>query len=404
MDEGDRLGGELRDRSAEEQRISASLVELERHPGHRLLTQGRLTGVTAARWVNGNAALERLWSDFALYRSTLAQARAIHDERSRLGPEKVQQLRRLLFEATIELECTEVALSERGLTGPAQRVEMITLARLSSRMHAAFDQVSALVTDCGARHEKAVSAIAPWVERLNAARARATELGAECPELGPVTEALRELEGRASGDPLSLEGAAPGLPASHQRALDGVATRLAELAQVRDRWSDHLAELDRGLTELAELAERERAARADAAELTDAGARLAAPVDPLPTVRARRAALDRPGDWAARAVLVGRLRDELARAHLSLAEAVELATGLVERRTELRGRFEAYRARAVRLGLVERDDLVDLEGRIRRMLWTRPAALAAATRAIAEYQRLVRDQAPHGPTGPGTRS
>lgn len=75
---------------------------------------------------------------------------------------------------------------------------------------------------------------------------------------------------------------------------------------------------------------------------------------------------------------------------------VELATGLVERRAELRGRFEAYRARALRLGRIEEPGLLRLEEEIRRLLWTRPAELAGATRAIGAYQRLLRQASDAG--------
>jgi hypothetical protein len=389
MDDWSRLDAELRDRSAEEDRIAASLLDLESHPGHRLLTRGRLTGTTAGSWVNGRAALERLWQDFALYRSTLAEARAVRGDRARPGAETRERLHALLLERSIEAGRTEVALSDRGLSGASYRVEMVSLAQLTSRMHAAFDQLSALVTDCGERHERAVALIAPAVERLASARRSATELGVSCPELDPVGETLDALERQASGDPLSLPDPPSGLPGRQLRALEVAEDRLARLADVRDHWPAHLGALDRGLAELAELAEREHTTRLRAAELTDAGAALPVPPDPLPGLRARRGALERPGDWAARVVLLERLRSALGEAGTACTASLGLAEGLLDRRTELRGRFEAYRARAARLGQVERDELTALEQRIRLLLWTRPAALAEGTRAVAEYRRLL---------------
>jgi hypothetical protein len=389
MDDWSRLDEELRDRSAQEQRISASLLDLERLPGHRLLTQGTLTGATAASWTNGRAALERLWQDFALYRATLAEARAVRGDRSRPSPAVADRLRALLYESSIEAGRSEVALTDRGLSGPAQRVEMVSLAQLTGRMHAGFDQVTALVTDCGERHQRAVAVIAPSVARLAAARALAAELGVSCPKLDPVAQTLDELERQASGDPLSVADPPAGLPERQVRILEDVESWLARLADVRDHLPRHLGELDRELAELAELAERERAARRSAAELTDSGAGLPVPADPLPAMQARRQALEQPGDWSARVVLVERLRAALGEARSSMTAAIELAEGLLDRRVELRGRFEAYRARAARLHEVERDELTALEQRIRLLLWSRPASLAEGTRAVAEYQRLL---------------
>src|SRR5882757_394471 len=230
MDDWSRLDEELRDRSAQEQRVSASLLDLERHPGHRLLTQGTLTGATAASWTNGRAALERLWQDFALYRATLDEARTVRGDRPRPSPAVAERLHTLLYEPSIEAGRSEVALADRGLSGSAQRVEMVSLAQLTGRMHAAFDQVTALVADCGGRHERALALIAPSVARLAAARARAAELGVSCPKLDPVAQTLDELERQASADPLSIPDPPTGLPGRQVRTLEDVESQLSRLA------------------------------------------------------------------------------------------------------------------------------------------------------------------------------
>ena len=85
------------------------------------------------------------------------------------------------------------------------------------------------------------------------------------------------------------------------------------------------------------------------------------------------------------------LRVAVAEATAELRTAADAAVGLVERRSELRGRFDAYRAKAARLGVVERPDVLAAGDRVHDLLWTRPCDLAAATVAVVEYQRLVRD-------------
>jgi len=116
---------------------------------------------------------------------------------------------------------------------------------------------------------------------------------------------------------------------------------------------------------------------------------LAAPPDRLPALRARFDALHAPAGWAARAEALDGLRTAAADAARELHTARRLATGLLERRAELRGRFEAYRAKAARLGRAEHPDLLALDQRIRETLWTRPCDLVAATCALRAYQRLV---------------
>ena len=52
-------------RPVEEQaRVADALVELERHPGNRLLGSATLTGVTATRWAAVQDVLPTLWADF----------------------------------------------------------------------------------------------------------------------------------------------------------------------------------------------------------------------------------------------------------------------------------------------------------------------------------------------------
>ena len=393
---GEQLDAELSDRSREETRIAASLVELERHPGHRLLTGGPLTGATAARWATAAPLLSGLWRDFTLYREALETARTVRGSRPRPNESALAELHRLLALPSVEVSRIEVGLSERGLTGAAERVEKITLDELSARMHTAFAEVSELVTTCGRLREEALAELAPIAERVRAAGRLAAELDVGQPSLTAAASALADLERRAGADPLSLaDGPGSGglgglgreLPALSV-ALDDLTARLTTIASVRDGWADRLAELDGELRRLDELRARERTERDRATELVAAS--LTAPPDRLPGLLSRRACLERAASWAARADALGELRTAVGAAAAELGAAVELATGLVERRAELRGRFEAYRARALRLGRIEEPGLLRLEEEIRRLLWTRPAELAGATRAIGAYQRLVR--------------
>ncbi|MDT7589307.1 MAG: hypothetical protein QOE32_6857 [Pseudonocardiales bacterium] len=394
---GELLDAELSDRSREETRIAASLVELERHPGHRLLTGGPLTGATAARWATAAPLLSGLWRDFTLYREALDTARRVRGSRPRPNETALAELHRLLALPSVEVSRTEVGLSERGLTGAAERVEKITLDELSTRMHAAFAEVSELVTTCGRLREEALAELAPIAERVRAAGRLAAELDVGQPSLTAAASALADLERRAGADPLSLADGSGGLgrelPALSV-ALDDLTARLTAIASVRDGWADRLAELDGELRRLDELRARERTERDRATGLVAAS--LTAPPDRLPDLLSRRAGLERAASWAARAETLGELRTAVGAAAAELGAAVELATGLVERRAELRGRFEAYRARALRLGRIEEPGLLRLEEEIRRLLWTRPAELAGATRAIGAYQRLLRQASDAG--------
>jgi hypothetical protein len=126
---------------------------------------------------------------------------------------------------------------------------------------------------------------------------------------------------------------------------------------------------------------------------------LTAPPDRLPLLHSRLTAVTHLAGWPARAAALAELRAAAAAAVSELRAAHDRATGLQHRREELRGRFEAYRAKAIRLGRAEHPDALALDKNIRQLLWTRPCDLATATRQLAAYQRLVQ---PVGGNGAGT--
>lgn len=72
----------------------------------------------------------------------------------------------------------------------------------------------------------------------------------------------------------------------------------------------------------------------------------------------------------------------------------EAADGLLRRRTELRGRLSAYRAKAARLGLLEDGHAATLHEAAETLLYTSPCDLPAATVAVVAYQRALAGAGP----------
>ncbi|WP_142063586.1 hypothetical protein [Pseudonocardia kunmingensis] len=382
----DDLNAELARRLDDEQRMATALVELERRPGHVLLAGITPTGLTAQQWAVASDALARLWQDFAIYRGVLAAAR---DEAEPAA------LHRLLREPSVEVGRTVV---ERRLTGDVERVETLTLEQLSARMEAAFRVVDEVVEACGALHGAFLTGLAPLAERLGAARALAAELGAGVGELAVLTAKVDDLDRTCAADPLSLAGQPPAeVLAALAAEIAEVSARLGAIAAVRDGWDATVAGLEAALGMLADLGEQERQARALAAERI-AGPPLTAPPDRLPALRQRLATLSGPVGWPARAAGLDALHRAVDEAERELRAAHALAAGLLERRAELRGRFESFRAKATRLGHAEEPDLLRIDGDVRRLLWSRPCDLAAATRALLDYQRLLQQVAGQGRT------
>ncbi|MGH3763344.1 MAG: hypothetical protein ACRDTB_37155, partial [Actinophytocola sp.] len=77
--------------------------------------------------------------------------------------------------------------------------------------------------------------------------------------------------------------------------------------------------------------------------------------------------------------------------------------GLLDRRAELRGRLEAYRVKAARLGYAEDLALERLHQRTQELLFTAPCDLPAATRALNRYQQALQHrERPHPASEEGT--
>lgn len=394
------LDAELARREDAETRMTASLLDLERHPGHLALVDGSSTGLTGQRWVSAQQALAALWRDFAAYRGTVRAARMVRDSRPRPGERELAELHRLLVEPSVEVARTAVALPERGLTGAPERVETVALDELGNRMERTFTEVSGLVVAMETAQAGYLAAVVPVADRLRVARRQIAVLGIrpaekEAVTVAALTDRAAALDRAAAADPL---GFAAGGPAAATLAalvaeVDAVSATLTGYTDLDDRWDGDLAMARGTANELAArraLAERDRAR---AVEL------IAGPVPELPagdpaTVAAALAAAEQATGWGRRTAALTALQAAVDGAEERLRTAHELVTGLLERRDELRGRFGAFRARAARLGRAEDVAVLELDAEIERLLWTKPCDLAAATRALAGYRHHLAGQAP----------
>lgn len=378
MTDGQAAPADLAGRIAAQSAIAAALIELEGHPAHRLLGARELTGTTAQRWVAGKEMLAGLWNDFGLLQSVVAQAGATDDP---------AEQRRLLAGPSVEIARRVVA---DRITGKEEQVERITLDALTERMDRAFGEVRGLLHAVQEHHEEFHALTARLAERLHAARQLATTLDAEAESVRATAlgTRLHELGEQAAADPL---GSAE--PAAHARIdaitadVERLADGLAAAAGLRGGWAAELAEVSAAVTAVGDLRRQASADRDRAAEIV-CGPVAELPEDHTRELNSRLAALS-GGGWTTRATALAELRAAVATATAELAAARDLATGLIDRRAELRGRYEAYHAKSVRLGRAEESELLALGAQVRELLWTRPCDLAAATRALAAYQRAL---------------
>jgi hypothetical protein len=374
--------------SAESDRIAEALVAMDSHPGHQLLRGSALTGVTRDRWAETSTAMATLWEQFDAYRGLLDHAREVRARRSRPGQEELAELTDLLTGRVVELNRQQVPIERRGLTGPALIVDKISLAELVTRMKDGYATVTEVLAQAERAWSSTLARLDPLDTELRSLAAQAESVDpSQLPAVGVLRDQLAALRTRAVTDPLSIA------PDAALPDLNPIRTHLAELAITRDnvdarlgRIAGLLAEID-AMQEQARIVEhtvREKIANPGLSALQSHTQPLRARIDGLAPLRTA-------GDWTAVAAELDRLDHATAAARTEAIRELMARTGLLDRRLELRGRLDAFRAKAERLGLAENLELAGLHTEAYTLLYTSPTDLPAATRAVNRYQQAVQE-------------
>ena len=345
--------------------LAAELVALEDSPGLRFLDGASLSGRTLDRWTAAKAAIGALWEHYALYQQVIADAEGTRD------------LVRL------------TAL----LRGPAVRlpdVRRVTLAELREILTASLREVREVVSAADAVWSNHVGELDRLDDRLRSAQATATDLAVTPPTLKAAGDELTAVRTQVFSDPLSL-------PANDNRLgrlddnLTAVTTELSALRRLRDESETRIAALRDALTGLATALDNTRQLVATARDKI-AGATPTQPTDPVPSLRSRIDALAATRDLTRLASGIDGVTAAIDTAADQLRRTADNAQQLLDRRAELRGRLDAYRVKAARLGHSEDPELTACHRHAYDLLWHAPCDLAAATRALNAYQRAISDR------------
>ncbi|MFC5064703.1 hypothetical protein ACFPBZ_20945, partial [Actinomycetospora atypica] len=211
-------------------RASASLVDLEAHPGHRLLAPGGFTGVSAQRREQTLATVAELHRDLALYRAAVAAAREARGTRSRPTAEELAAAHRALHDDTVTVSEEAVPLQRRGLLGPTSQVTRTSADALLARMTAAFDAATAVVAAVAAVWDAVAAQLEPLEREVAGLRAEGASAGLE-----PLAERLQALRSAVLTDPLAHAGTAtPVDPAAVAEVAEGVTGVRAALGESRE--------------------------------------------------------------------------------------------------------------------------------------------------------------------------
>lgn len=388
----------------EADRITLNLADLDSHVGHQLLRGADLDGRTRLRWEHADRHIHSLWTVYDAFRLVVDRAVLLRGDGVG-GADAQSTLTALLNGPSVVVPAAEVPLRERGLLH--EREESVTLADAVARMSASYEEATEVISAA----ETAWDALHP---RLGELDSMWHEIGtlSDMVNLGENEhEALRDdlsaVGSTVRGDPLSLVENGRVDTSSLERLrllLERVRGELRDALRMRDSYTESVERLSSAIDDVEEGVARARRLRAQVVAKVSSPAAIEVP-DPSPGLRAGIADMDSlraRGRWRELGARLGEVQRAIHEAADDTRDREGNLTGLLERRAELRGRLDAYRARAVRFGLAEDEHLAELHGQAHWELWTAPCDLRAATVALSSYLRALQELS--GTESPGSRT
>jgi hypothetical protein len=370
-------------------RIASLMYTVDTHPLRERLDAGTYTGATDRFRRDLGGEVNALWARFGTLRDILERATTLRGA----GRSAEAELATLLTGPTVGLDADGLPVDPGSTTPTASRATVADFAgQTESRCGDVLRRLGAV--------EKSQAALTMEYARATAAVEEVAALAASLGEPGavqPLRAAAAEIEALDLTDPL---GAAP------SGAIAGATkTRFDRLAMAcataRDGMAAVVAARDGYQARRAALATRidevEAAERAVGQAQSLAAEKIAAPgLGPVPAaatvLRGRLKQLDDAvagAQWRKVAADLSTVESSAGDALKRAGEARAAANGLIARRDELRGRLEAYRAKAVARRLAENQQLAPLFSHAHTVLFTAPCDLRAATRAVHAYQAAL---------------
>jgi hypothetical protein len=285
---------------------------------------------------------------------------------------------------------TRTSYAQRGLLTPEEVTQRLRPQRVLDAMVLAYDQAKAIVIEVGDAVARLDGQFDRASRELAELSALADELGEPPPELGPLAARLAEAKAKAARDPLAAALAgdiAPELERVHRRLTD------EKLAHGRLE-----AELGAAGAQLDALEAALTAAQRAHDERSVKIALVAPPPPPF-----GREVLDQLAGWRDRLVQAFRagkrsaVRLGFANWNAQLDARLDECSRItsenqrsLDRRRELRGLLDGFKAKAAATGLAEDAMTTALYRRAHTLLHERPTPLAAAEQVVAEYVAAVR--------------
>jgi hypothetical protein len=394
------IDAEMDRRALQRNGVSEGLLELDDHPGRRLLDGAQLTGVTAGAWAKASEELAALWTVFEAYQRVLDRVGIIRGgPKQRLGDKDLAAMADLLTGRSVALPRQAVPFARRGLLDPASTQDLVTLDQAVAQMSRAYETVKKTAVEAEDAWNRVLDPLDTLATEVRGARAVADQVGlANDPIVGRLEQIEREtgdLRRQALSDPLGMvAGSGAGTPARVARLMQ----EIGSVRQDLDNANNARAEFDTRLQTIRDVIDLVAAAEAEADKVRAVVQEkiAAAQVPPASAaatfLRTKVAALQRERtslSWT----LLGRELAKLDRNSRVILENAQKRVAEVraplDTRDELRGLLEAYRARASRHGVAESAPLANTFQTARDLLWSAPCDLEASGRAVRTYQAAV---------------
>jgi hypothetical protein len=377
---------ELRGALAE---VERALVELDGNPTRELLAATALSGETAERWQRADQELALLWKWFLAVTDLLAAATQRRGSKSSLPPAQLESLATELSRPAAEI------LGDTPLPGALRASgRPVSPGALIAAMTRSAQEIERVVKDTETAWDQLVPRLAELEARAAAVERAALNGGVRAPnDLTVARRLIGELRRQCTADPLSVRGdPAAAIAQAVERAQAGVQEAVLARGELDERMASSLAEAQQAIEELerargrqCESAQKVSGGEAVLAGIEGAAGELQALLATLRDAAAAAAAGDREGAARSLAAVGQRSPAVLERARSLCANAGgDLAT-----RDELRGRLDAYRAKAGAIGRGEDLGLEELYRQAIGELYSAPCDLARCTTLVVAYQRAL---------------
>ncbi len=383
--------------------IGQNLMELYELPTYQRLSgtsgfpKAYLTGLSEAQITPALEAMSNLFQDFDLLLKTVEQATELRKQVPRFlaSEQKLQEIEQILTGASIQLPAVHTPLAHRGLLTAAETANAIAPDQLLAAMTSAFQ----VAKDAVLAVDQAWSHLEPTLANAEAEiislQTLADSLGqGSLSELVAAHRNIAALRTSIESDPLGVRA---DFDRDIQPLIARVKTTLEQLVQQQTQIRENLEIGHQLLNQLVELHRQAELAFAESREKVVDHSTLQMPL--------ASEQIDALSQWLTRLetkfsegflypVHVG-LDNWIAKARESIAieeRAWNANKAPLETRQELRGRLNAFKAKALALGLAEDATLSELANKANQLLYTRPTPLEQAAELVSQYEKRLNSQ------------